>query len=136
MDTNVLVSALRSQQGASHKFLRLVGQEKFQICVSVPLVLEYESAAKRLIGSTPLSGKIIDDILDYLCKVAVHGQIYYLWRPFLPDPKDDMVMELAVSAGCDFIITFNKKDFKGVEKFGLKTLTPQEFLERIGGHLT
>ena len=43
-----------------------------------------------------------------------------------------MVLELAVEANCDFIITFNKKDFVGSEQFGISTLTPQEFLRKIG----
>ena len=43
-----------------------------------------------------------------------------------------MVLELAVVARCDFIITYNKKDFHGTRQFGIKTLSPKEFLERIG----
>ena len=62
----------------------------------------------------------------------VSEKIYYLWRPFLSDPRDDRVLELAVTAECDFIVTFNKSDFRGVEQFGLEALTPQEFLRKIG----
>jgi hypothetical protein len=58
--------------------------------------------------------------------VANHQPIFFLWRPFLKDPKDDHVLELAVEAGCDYIITFNVRDFTGVEQFGLKTLGPIE----------
>jgi putative PIN family toxin of toxin-antitoxin system len=132
IDTNVLVAALRSRRGASYKLLILVGSEKFEISVSVPLVLEYEEAAKKLLGRIDLSGDDIDDILDYLTSVANRRQVYYLWRPFLKDPKDDMVLELAVAANCDFIVTYNKTDFQGVESFGVLTLTPKEFLKKIG----
>ena len=58
--------------------------------------------------------------------------IYFLWRPFLKDPKDDHVLELAAVAGCDYIITFNLRDFAGIDQFGLKTMTPAKFLELIG----
>lgn len=74
----------------------------------------------------------VDDILDYLCSVANRREIFFLWRPFLNDPKDDMVLELAVEAGCDCIVTFNTRDFAGVGQFGLRTVTPREFLREIG----
>ena len=132
IDTNVLVAALRSRRSASHKLLMLLGSEKFAISVSVSLVLEYEDAAKRLIGSTEWSERGIDDILDYICAVADHQPVYYLWRPFLKDAGDDMVLEAAVAAGCDFIVTYNKADFQLAERFGLRVVTAKEFLEEMG----
>lgn len=132
VDTNVLIAALRSNRGASYRLLTLIGQGLFGINLSVPLVLEYEGVASRpgLVPGLPLPD--LSDILDYLCAVADLHSIFYLWRPFLSDPKDDMVLELAVEAQCDFIITFNKKHFAGIEQFGLQALTPQEFLRKIG----
>ena len=59
-------------------------------------------------------------------------RIYYLWRPFLRDPKDDHVLELGVAANCEGIVTFNVRDFAGVDQFGLWIMTPREFLARIG----
>jgi len=132
IDTNVLIAALRSRKGASHRLLLLVNSGKFEISVSVPLVLEYEDVAKRLVKDIPLTEQDIDDILDYLCAVANRRKVFYLWRPFLKDSKDDMVLELAVAANCDFIVTYNKKDFQGAERFGIGIVTPKEFLEEIG----
>jgi predicted nucleic acid-binding protein len=40
IDTNVVVSALRSRRGASHRLLLLVDSGKFQTNLSVPLFLE------------------------------------------------------------------------------------------------
>jgi predicted nucleic acid-binding protein len=54
------------------------------------------------------------------------------WRPFLPDPKDDFVLELAVESRADFIITFNTRDFAGAERFGIRVLSPREFLAIMG----
>jgi putative PIN family toxin of toxin-antitoxin system len=132
IDTNVIVSALRSQQGASYKLLMLVGRANFEINLSVSVLLEYEDASKRLLGQIPLTEDEINDILDYLCGLANQREVFFLWRPFLKDPKDDMVLELAVSGQCDVIITYNKKDFVGVDQFGLQVMTPKEFLETIG----
>lgn len=132
IDTNVLVSALRSRRGASFKLLTLLGSAKFQINVSVPLVLEYEDAAKREAHALGLRSEDIDDLLDYLCRVAKRRRIFFLWRPLLKDPKDDLVLEVAVEAGCDFIITYNQRDFAGSGRFGIEILTPKQFLTMIG----
>lgn len=132
LDTNILVSALRSRQGASYKLLMLVGRADFEINLSVPLMLEYEEAAKRLLGYIPLADSDIDYILDYLCQVAHRREVFFLWRPFLKDPKDDMVLELAVSSGSEAIITYNRQDFVGIEQFGIEVITPAEFLLRMG----
>ena len=96
------------------------------------VLLEYEDATKRLLGQIPLTEQEIDDILDYLCGLANQRDVFYLWRPFLRDPKDDMFLELAVSAQCEVIVTYNHKDFVGVEQFGIQVMTPKEYLERIG----
>ena len=132
VDTNVLVAGLRSRRGASFRLLTLFGSGKFEVNLSVALLLEYEDAAKRLVGSIPLSRRDLDHVLDYICQVSNHVPVYYLWRPFLQDPKDDMVLELAVAAGCYAIVTFNQRDFRGAEAFGLKVMTPKEFLQELG----
>lgn len=64
--------------------------------------------------------------------MATSHPIFFLWRPFLRDPKDDMILELAVKAGCEFIITYNVRDFAGVEQFGIQVVEPGAFLQRIG----
>jgi predicted nucleic acid-binding protein len=110
----------------------LADSGKFGANVSVPLLLEYEQAAKRLAAEIPLAETDIDDILDYLCRTAAHRQVFYLWRPFLRDAEDDMVLELAVAANCPFIVTFNTRNFGGAEQFGIRIVTPKEFLQLIG----
>ena len=132
LDTNVVISGLRSRRGASHRVLRLIGGEKFRIVISIPLLLEYEGVAKRQSRKLGLTHSDIDDILDYLCKVADRSEIFYLWRPFLRDPNDDMVLEAAVAGGTDLIVTHNVRDFAGVEQFGVSVATPQDFLRLIG----
>jgi predicted nucleic acid-binding protein len=132
IDTSVLVAALQAGRGASYRLLMLVGSGKFDVHVSVPLVLAYEDAAKRLLEKIPTTERGIDDILDYVCATARRQQVFYLWRPFLRNLKEDMVLELAVTGQCDLIVTDNEKGFPGVEQFGLRVVTPQEFLEEIG----
>jgi predicted nucleic acid-binding protein len=96
------------------------------------LVLEYEDAGKRLGREFGLTHQDIEEILDYICSVADRREIHFLWRPVLKDPKDDHVLELAVEASAEYIVTYNKRDFVGVDKFGLKTITPKDYLKVIG----
>ncbi len=132
IDTNVFISALRSQFGASYKLLMLLGSGKFESNLSVSLAMEYEDVSKRILSEINLTEENVEDVLNYVFAAANRRKVYYLWRPFLRDPKDDMVLELAVAANCEIIVTYNKKDFRGVEKFGIKTMTSQEFLREIG----
>lgn len=84
-----------------------------------------------MIKEMGLSKGDVEALIDYFCKVAEKRKIHYLWRPLLKDPKDDMVLELAVEAGCD-IITYNQEDFVPAVQFGVCIMTPQEFLKKIG----
>jgi predicted nucleic acid-binding protein len=96
------------------------------------LVLEYEEVAKQKARELGLSHGDVDDVLDYLCSIAVRHEIFFLWRPVLRDLRDDMVLELAVRAGSTTIVSYNKRDFKGAELFGVEVATAKEFLQRIG----
>ncbi len=131
IDTNVLISALRSRKGASSKLFSLLDSDKFILNLSVPLILEHESIAIRELDKLNLSEEDINDFLDYICTIGEKCKIYYLWRPYLKDIKDDFVLELAFNSDSDFIVTYNKKDFKKIEKFGIKAFSPREFLEII-----
>ncbi len=132
IDTCVLISALRSRNGASFKPLSLIDSKKFSFFLSVPLVLEYEAVAKRMSRNIGLTYLDIEDIIDYLCTVGKHRKVHFLWRPNLKDPSDDFVLELAVESECNYIVTHNIKDFKDIKKFNLKAITPQELLRKIG----
>lgn len=130
IDTNVIISALRSQRGASYKLLSLIDTKKYVANISVPLVYEYESKIREQIDW--LGQNKIRDYINYICTVSRHQEIYYLWRPQLKDPKDEMVLELAIASGSRFIVTYNKKDFENVRFFGIQVVTAKEFLETIG----
>jgi putative PIN family toxin of toxin-antitoxin system len=127
-----MVAALSSNRGASYRLLSMIDNDKFQIAISVPLLIEYEDVLKRKSRNISLTHDEIDDILDYICAVADKREIYYLWRPFLKDPKDDMVLELAVESQSHYIITYNLRDFKRIEQFNVRAISPKDFLEMIG----
>lgn len=132
IDTCVLVSALKSKFGASFKVLSLVRRAKFKIHLSTALVLEYEDVLKRPELKLNLTIADIDKLLDIICLLGQRQDIFYQWRPLLKDEKDNFVGELAVNAQVDAIVTHNIKDFQNIKNFGIKVVTPQEFLRLIG----
>lgn len=100
--------------------------------MSVPLALEYEAVGRRVLPDTTLTEAAFEDILDFVCRAARHREVFFSWRPCLPDPGDDLVLELAVAAGGATVVTFNRADFRGAERFGVRVVSPQEFLAEIG----
>lgn len=129
LDTNVLVSAFRSREGVAFRLITLLREGRSEISVSVPLVLEYEDV---LLRATNLDEEDVLIVLRFLCAIADQQKIFFLWRPILPDPKDDMVLELAVASRAKYIITYNGKDFAAAHRFGIESLTPKAFLDVIG----
>ena len=132
IDTNILVSALKSDMGASYTLISKLPSPKFQFSISVPLYIEYQDVLTRKEHLTGTSTeKEVLAFLRYLCKIANRQKNFYLWRPWLKDPKDDMVLELAVAAKSKYIITYNLKDFSNIQKFGIEAITPKKFLQII-----
>jgi len=131
-DTSVLVAAAHSRDGASFALVSSIPSERFQISLSVGLYLEWQDVLTRAEHLPP--GQTAEDaiaFLRYLCSQAWLQPIYFLWRPFLPDPGDDMILELALAAGCRCIVTHNVRHFAGCERLGVEAITPGEFLKRL-----
>jgi putative PIN family toxin of toxin-antitoxin system len=131
LDTNVLYAGFYSSKGASFRVLKAIEEGKLQIVISTTLLFEYEDILKKNQVILGLSIQEIEKILDYFCMQSEHQKIYFLWRPRLSDPKDDHLLELAIASGVKLIVTHNTKDFKGVEEFGIRPITPQKLLEEI-----
>jgi putative PIN family toxin of toxin-antitoxin system len=131
IDTNVLVSALRSRRGASFRLAQNLGSTRFQPVISPPLCLEYEDVFRRPGMLPDYTPEDIGDFLDFLLSVAIECRIHFLWRPHLPDPKDDLVLEVALAGGAGFIITHNTRDFQSAEALGIQVVTPDEFLSML-----
>ena len=133
IDTNVILSALKSKKGKSNQLLKTIGTGKFDFAISVPLILEYESILKKYVNRDYYGNDDIDDFINYLCYTGKKIKLFYLWRPYLKDPYDDHVLELAIHANSKCIITYNKKDFKEAEQLDIVSLTPAEFMNEING---
>jgi predicted nucleic acid-binding protein len=121
-----------STSTSNFEVLSRIGAGSFEIAVSVPLALEYEDVLLRQAGEGGRSMAMVGDLIDYICSVAICQPIFFLWRPLLPDPDDDMILELAVAAGCNAIVTHNVRDFRLAVQFGVAVLKPAIFLKQLG----
>ena len=137
VDTNVVLAALMSKHGVSNKFLVWLFLQHSKISVvSNTLVTEFEDVLLRKSSMElypQFSKDEIKSFIDDICFISHHQKINFLWRPFLKDIKDDMILETAFNSASNYIVTYNIKDFIGVEKkFGIKIITPKEFLIIMG----
>ena len=130
IDTNVLVSALRSRAGWSFDLLARLGSGQFDHVITVPLVMEYEEVLHRP-GMVPLSKAAVDDVLDYVCPSGLKQPVHFLWRPKLADVRDDMVLEAAFNGNCDAIVTWNVRDFAAASDMAINILQPDQFVKRL-----
>ena len=130
-DTSLLVAAARSKRGASHALLSRMPDARFQPVVSVPLFIEYRAVLLRPENLLERAATQAEGFLDFLLSASHLQEVFFLWRPGLPDPDDDLILELAVAAGCRYIITHNLRDFRGTERWGIAAVTPDGFLKLI-----
>jgi len=135
LDTNVFISALRSRRGASFAILRQIGDSWVPL-ISVPLILEYEAVGKREAESLKIPESTVDALISVFCFAGRETDVYFRLRPFLPDPGDEFLLELAVAGRADAIVTHNIRHFTAAAQFGIRVMTPREFLRTIMGEGT
>lgn len=133
LDTSVLVAAVRSRQGASFQLVASLPNEVFQPALSLALYTEWQAVLTRPEHLPPgTSSEVALGFLRYLASIAHLQNVHFLWRPFLRDPDDDMVLECAVASRSPFIVTHNVRDFRRTESLGVRALTPRDFLLHLG----
>lgn len=135
MDTNVIVSAMRSPSGRNRQVLRACLEGRLQPILGQALFSEYEDVLGRdaLFAGTPLSLVERQDLLDAFFHVTEWVRVYYLWRPNLRDEGDNHVLELAVAGSASVIITNNVSDFQRTElRFSeVRILRPDEIMKEL-----
>ena len=131
-DTNVLVAAARSRRGASYQLISSLPSPNFKLIISLPLYFEYLDVLMRPdIRPKNLSDIEVVDVVNEIVSSAYYHDIYFLWRPWLKDRKDDMLLELAIASQADYVVTFNLKDFKEIDSFGIEAVVPSDFLKLV-----
>ena len=124
-----MVAAARSRNGASFHLLSMLPSDQFEIALTVALYTEWQSVLTRPEHLPPgASAETAIAFLRYLASIAHLQDVHFLWRPFLRDPDDDMVLECAVASSSRYIVTHNVKDFKRAPELKVNAITPAEFL--------
>lgn len=134
LDTSVVLAALRSRSGASNAVLRLVARRELVPLVTVGLFLEYEDVLKRPEQRLAhgLGVRQLDRFLAALASASEPVDVWFQWRPQLADASDEMVLEAAVNAGADCLVTHNIRHYLGAaRKFRLPVLRPGELLAEM-----
>jgi uncharacterized protein len=135
LDTNVLVSAFTSADGASRQILRRVLRGEAVALVSVALYAEYCDVLSReeLRLRCPLRPVEIDELLDAFLSASEMVEVFYNWRPNLRDEADNRVFELAVAAADAPLVTYNLRDFAQPQlKFPhLRIMSPAQWLASL-----
>ncbi len=131
IDTNVILAALISNQGASHFILQLILEEELKLALSTQVLLESDDVLRRpeIKSLHGLNDSEIDDLLDTLVLLAKKHAIYFRIRPNLIDEGDNLIFECAFTSSSEYLVTSNVKDFQGAEwkGAGFKVLTPSDF---------
>lgn len=133
IDTNVLVGALLSGSGSNRKVIEQSFRRKIQPQIANALYLEYEDVFERstILEKCLLTPEGLSQFLDDFLSICRWNELYYMWRPNLKDEGDNHIIELAVAAGANYVVTNNVRDFRAAElRFDeIHIVTPNQLLE-------
>ena len=110
----------------------MLPSSRFEIALTVGLYTEWQSVLTRPEHLPPgATTEAALAFLRYLASLAHLQDVHFLWRPFLRDPDDDMVLECAVASGSQYIVTHNTRDFRRSNELKVQALTPAEFMKLL-----
>lgn len=128
LDTNILLSSLRSKNGASHEILLRLVRKEFELIIGNTVLAEYEEVLKRECPAFGVSVATVDRFLDALCAASIFYPTSSFWKPALPDPDDEAFAQLALEAKVGYLITHNHRHFPSDRLPALQVISPKEFL--------
>jgi predicted nucleic acid-binding protein len=134
MDTDTAVAAMRSPLGASAALLQAARNARVTLLATTPLCFEYESVCHRPehVYAAGLDSSDVEVFVDAIVDLVEPVEIWFMWRPQLRDPGDELVLEAAVNGRAAAIATFNRRDFHpAAGRFGIEILLPSETIRRL-----
>ncbi len=134
LDTSVLITALRSSQGAAAETVRLALRQELTLLMDFKMACEYRDVALRqdhLIASGRSQSEV-EDILNALEAIAQPIYVAFRHRPLSADPNDDLILDVALNGRADALVTGNTRHFlAAANRFHLPVFTPSELLLEI-----
>ena len=129
LDTNVLVAAMRSPQGASARLMAAVRDGRITALASATLFIEYEAVLTRpdhmRVGNVSLAD--VNLALGRLAELIEPIVIDFSLRPEARDADDDMVLEVAVNGHADGLVSFEIETFReSAARHGVRLMTPAQ----------
>jgi putative PIN family toxin of toxin-antitoxin system len=128
LDTNVILSALRSRNGASFEIMDRLDRGEFFLMLSQTVLAEYEEVIKREMIPLGYSAAAIDRFLDDLCYTAQVFKPSGFWKTALPDPDDEPLAQLAMESKIDYLVTHNVRHFPADRLPAVRVVDPRAFL--------
>ncbi len=133
LDANILVAVLLLGGGNARSVVRACLNAHYQPVLGPALLSEYEDVLGRtdLFADSALSARERNEVFDGFLNRCRWVEVFYAWRPNLPDEADNHLIELGVAAQADAIVTRNLRDVsRGELKFpSLRVMTPEQCLE-------
>ena len=135
IDTNVLTGALVGRAGYNRRVIRACLSGRLKPLIGQTLFLEYEDVLSRrdLFRTSPLSRQERQELFAAFLSLCEWVQVYFSWRPNLPDEADNHIVELAVAGGAAMIVTNNVRDFRAADlRFpDLRIVAPRELMKEL-----
>lgn len=128
LDTNIVVSACLTPEGAPATIVELALLSAFTLCLSPDILREYKEVLAR-----PKFARHLERIAVLLDGVEEISEIVQSEHRLAisKDEEDNRVLECAQAASADFLVTGNRRHFP--DRLGsVRIVTPREFLTELG----
>lgn len=126
LDTNVLVSGILSPNGPPAAVLRALLTERVTLCFDERIVSEYRDVLTRT--KFAFDRELVEELIGFL-ESAGSPTLATPLAVTLPDPWDQMFVEVAVSSNADCLVTGNLRHFPETARAGVRVVSPREFLD-------
>ena len=128
LDTSVLVSGILSPNGPPAAVLRALLTERVRLCFDERVVSEYRDVLTRTKFS--FDRDLVEELIGFL-EAAGSPTLASPLALTLPDPWDQMFIEVAVASRADFLVSGNLKHFPEKARAGVKVISPRAFLDLL-----
>lgn len=128
LDTNVLVSGMLQPFGPSGQIVRLVASGELTLSYDSRILTEYQEVLlrKKFSFDPERVGALLEEIRAGGFPVAA-GPLAVR----LPDPDDEVFLEVALAGEVQCLVTGNTKDYPAEARQGVEVLAPRSFIDRF-----